>query len=131
MPMDAIFGFAIILNGAFIGVQQSVHDDSAKHILWFIDNVFVILFIIEFILRAMLNATLEDLKDGTQSLGDNANKSGSKALEDVKDQLKFGLFPRCPKGGCNSVCRHLPKMLSDVGTIFDALVILSTIVDTW
>ena len=52
-----LFGSFIIINGGFVGLQVVNENPALKPILYWGDNLFTLIFCVEFVLRGILQAT--------------------------------------------------------------------------
>merc|ERR1719383_472830 len=139
MRLDLVSGVIIVIGASLEGF------DRGTDVVYGIQVVIALLFIVEFCLRAMLFTDLQkplqrtqrSSKSGTKEISFDSNnvqvfhKSDADRLKELRARMLWGLFPPCPEGGCVTVLAHLPQMLQhDHLVCFDLLVIVIVSVDT-
>jgi len=142
LPVDALFGLFILLNGVFMAFQASDEDGEYHNMFYVIDLIFTVVFTIELIIRAMMFVSLEEdlFTIGGQSIhedeeaDENVGGIGSANIQtgeeydmdkikEYKSRFRFIFVPPCPKRGAREVLVMFPAFLSQPAIFFDFLVV--------
>jgi len=124
--LDVVTSVIIIFNAIVMGMQIENKD---WNLLW-LDSLFTLVFIIEFVLRAIIYTHVRNLY--YETAGGDDQESPAVVVEHFKEfrqRLILGIVPPKPPEGWNEVCWNLPSMLKDPMASFDFVIIIICVLD--